>query len=342
MSASFSLTSLRSFGSSKSLASFVDELSAATRLAEVASTGAAVRSSRRRARPDSSVLPDHVFEQSPITVTVAPVPEDEYEAVSTVQRRRVRPESILPGMLFAKPAPLAAHDQDGKDDETEIRQAATVGARRRVRPESILPGLLFAKPSHPSAENSAVDQLEPPMPESESSTSIASMSSSKSLTSFKKDLFATGRLGDLNTSGFEARACRRRVRAVSAEQSAPVPASKPILCANAGAKSSILSLSSRPLTERSPFVKYTQSGTLNLSSVRDRSGKWVGACPSLFANLEPEQEFRLRGALLLPGMQFTSSTVGAEKGDVLRSLTGDVANEKVSRVEKLRQAFKRS
>ncbi|EJD48581.1 hypothetical protein AURDEDRAFT_162538 [Auricularia subglabra TFB-10046 SS5] len=223
-----------------------------------------------------------------------------------------------------------------------ITQVAAVGARRRVRPESVLPGLLFAKPSHPSAENSVVEQPESAMPGSESSTSIASMSSSKSLTSFKKDLFATGRLGDLNTSGFEARAYRRRVRAASAEQSAPPPASKPLLGTNAAAKSSTMSLSSRPLTERSPFVMYTQSGTLNLSSVRDRSGKWVGASPSLFADLEPEQEFRLRGALLLPGMQFTSSTVGAEKGDVLRSLTGDVANEKVSRVEKLRQAFKRS
>ncbi|EJD48561.1 hypothetical protein AURDEDRAFT_162518 [Auricularia subglabra TFB-10046 SS5] len=331
MSASFSLTSLRSFGSSKSLASFVDELSAATRLAEVASTGAAARSSRRRARPDSSVLPDHVFEEPPSTVTIVPVPEDEYEPVTTVQRRRVRPESVLPGMMFAKPARLAAQDEECKDDETKTRQAATVGARRRVRPESILPGLLFAKPSHPIAENSAVEQLDPAMPESESSTSIASMSSSKSLTSFKKDLVATGRLGDLNTSGFEARSYRRRTRAVSAEQPSPALTPKPNLGANASAKASTTSLS-RPLTDRSPFVKYTPSGTLNLSSVRDRSGRSFGALPSFFADLEPEQEFRLRGALLLPGMQFTSSTVGAEKSDVLRSLTGELPAEKTSKL----------
>ncbi|EJD48584.1 hypothetical protein AURDEDRAFT_112988, partial [Auricularia subglabra TFB-10046 SS5] len=216
-----------------------------------------------------------MFEQHPSIDTVAPVPEDECEAASTVHRRRVRPESILPGMLFAKPTRVAAYGHEDKDDETEITQVAAVGARRRVRPESVLPGLLFAKPSHPSAENSVVEQPESAMPGSESSTSIASMSSSKSLTSFKKDLFATGRLGDLNTSGFEARAYRRRVRAASAEQSAPPPASKPLLGTNAAAKSSTMSLSSRPLTERSPFVMYTQSGTLNLSSVRDRSGKWV-------------------------------------------------------------------
>ncbi|EJD48583.1 hypothetical protein AURDEDRAFT_162540 [Auricularia subglabra TFB-10046 SS5] len=133
MSASFSPTSLRSFGSSKSLASFVDELSAATRFAEVTSTGAAARSTRRRARPDSSVLPDHMFEQHPSIDTVAPVPEDECEAASTVHRRRVRPESILPGMLFAKPTRVAAYGHEDKDDETEITQVAAVGARRRCR-----------------------------------------------------------------------------------------------------------------------------------------------------------------------------------------------------------------
>ncbi|EJD48600.1 hypothetical protein AURDEDRAFT_162557 [Auricularia subglabra TFB-10046 SS5] len=350
ISASFSLTSLRSFGSSKSLASFVDELSAASRLAEVASTGAVSRSARRRARPDSSVLPDHVFGHPPNTVTVAPLNGDDGESVndsvqfaSTVRRHRVRPESILPGLLFAKPARAVEQEREDEEYQTNIFEVATVGARRRVRPESILPGLLFAKPLQPVAQDVAVEEPESTMSETTTSSSIASMpSSSKSLTSFKRNLFATGRLGDLNTSGFEARAYRRRVRVVSTEQPAPASASKPSLGANAAAKASTMTLSSRPLAERSPFTKYTPSGTLNLSSVRDRSGKSFGVLPSFFADLEPAQEFGLRGALLLPGMQFTSSSVGAEKCDVLRSLMGEVPAEKTSKLDKLVQVFKRS
>ncbi|EJD48598.1 hypothetical protein AURDEDRAFT_162555 [Auricularia subglabra TFB-10046 SS5] len=339
MSASFSLTSLRSFGSSKSLASFVNELSAAKRFAEVASTGAAAQFTRRRPRPDSAdsaVLPGSARVQYSPAAVQDHVVEYEEDATAAL-RRRVRLESVLPDLLFDKPVHVA-HEAE----QTSIR-IATVGARRCVGLENVHPDMIFPEPSQAIVQHAAVEEPRHAMPESMSSPSMASMSSSKSLTSFEKDLFATGRLGDLNTSGFEARAYRRRVRAASGEQHATKPAAlKASLGVNVAAKSSTMSLAARPLVERSPFTKYTPSGALNLSSVRDRSGKSFGASPSFFADLEPEQEFRLRGALLLPGMQFTSSTVGAEKSDVLRSLTGELPEEKTSKLGKIIHAFKHS
>ncbi|EJD48601.1 hypothetical protein AURDEDRAFT_162558 [Auricularia subglabra TFB-10046 SS5] len=322
------MTSLRSFGSSKSLTLFVDELSTAKRLSEVTSTGAAARLMRRRARPDSTTLPEFVAAQDHAV-------EHEEVVTTTDSCRRVRPESVLPGLLFAKPVRVAKCDK-------EIIRFATVGARRCVRLESVHPNIMFPEPSQAVVEYAADEEPQHALLETTSSSSIASMSSSKSLTSFKKDLFATSRLGDLNTSGFEARAYRRRVRVASAEQVTQLASPKPSLGANTAAKASTMSLASRSLEDRSPFVKYTPSGTLNLSSVRDRSGRSFGALPSFFADLEPAQEFRMRGALLLPGMQFTSSTVGAEKSDVLHSLTGELPDEKASKLEKLACVFKRS
>ncbi|EJD48562.1 hypothetical protein AURDEDRAFT_162519 [Auricularia subglabra TFB-10046 SS5] len=322
------MTSLRSFGSSKSLTSFVDELSTAKRLAEVTSTGAAARLMRRRARPDSSTLPEFVAAQVHAV-------EHEEDVTAADSRRRVRPESVLPGLLFAKPARVVQGDKDS------IR-VATVGARRCVRLTSVSPNTIFPEPSQAVLEHAADEEPQHAPLETTSSSSIASMSSSKSLTSFKKDLFATGRLGDLNTSGFEAREYRRRVRTASGEQLTQLAAPERNLGANAAEKESTMSLASRPLEDRSPFVKYTPSGTLSLSSVRDRSGRSFGALPSFFADLESAQEFRMRGALLLPGMQFTSSTVGAEKSDVLHSLTGDLPDERASKLEKLTRVFKRS
>ncbi|EJD52436.1 hypothetical protein AURDEDRAFT_158164 [Auricularia subglabra TFB-10046 SS5] len=194
-----------------------------------------------------------------------------------------------------------------------------------------------------TSEPSRLSDLSQKVPDSTSSTSIASLSSSKSLTSFKKDIFATGRLGDLNSVGFEARACRRR--RVTKSPREPIEASSapnPSLGVNTAANASKICLFRLPIEERSPFVKYTPSKSLNLASVCHRSAKSTptgSTHPSFFADLEPEQEFRLRGALLLPGMQFTSSTVGAHRSDVRRSMTGEPEDK--TRLKKLVQMLKR-